>query len=80
MSAPVWAWGRLGHCVIARVAEKNLNPKAKAAIKLLLEEGESIAGRIDMGRREPWQAAENRSLALRRCSSGRAPLRFPVLG
>ena len=43
VSAPVWAWGRLGHRVIARIAEKNLNPKAKAAIAALLEEGESIA-------------------------------------
>ena len=29
---PAWAWGRLGHRVISRIAEKNLNPKAKAAI------------------------------------------------
>ena len=43
VSAPVWAWGRLGHRVITKIAEKNLNPKAKAAIAALLEEGESIA-------------------------------------
>lgn len=43
MSAPAWAWGRLGHRVIARFAEKNLNPKAKAAVAALLDEGESIA-------------------------------------
>ena len=43
MSAPVWAWGRLGHRVISRIAEKKLNPKAKAAIAELLDEGESIA-------------------------------------
>jgi hypothetical protein len=42
-SPPAWAWGRLGHRVTSRFAEKNLNPKAKAAIKALLEEGESIA-------------------------------------
>ena len=42
-SAPAWAWGRLGHRVISRLAEKKLNPKAKAAIADLLEEGESIA-------------------------------------
>jgi hypothetical protein len=29
--------------VISRLVEKNLNPNAKAAIKALLEEGESIA-------------------------------------
>ena len=43
MSTPVWAWGRLGHRVISRLAEKKLNPKAKAAIAELLDEGESIA-------------------------------------
>ena len=43
MSAPVWAWGRLGHRVISRIAEKNLSPKAKAAIAALLDEGESMA-------------------------------------
>ena len=28
-TTPVWAWGRLGHRVISRIAEKNLTPKAK---------------------------------------------------
>jgi len=40
---PVWAWGRLGHRVISRFAEQRLTPKAKAAIAVLLDEGESIA-------------------------------------
>jgi len=43
MAAPAWAWGRLGHRVISRITEKKLNPKAKAAIAELLDEGESIA-------------------------------------
>ncbi len=43
MTAPVWAWGRLGHRVISKLAEKKLNPKAKAAIAALLDEGECIA-------------------------------------
>jgi hypothetical protein len=43
VASPVWAWGRLGHRVISRIAEKKLNPKAKAAIAQLLEEGERIA-------------------------------------
>ena len=30
-ASPAWAWGRLGHRVISWIAEKNLNPKAKAA-------------------------------------------------
>ena len=40
---PLWAWGRLGHRVISRLAEKQLTPKAKAAIAELLEPGESLA-------------------------------------
>jgi cell division protein FtsB len=43
IATPAWAWGRLGHRVISRIAEKNLNPNAKAAIAALLDEGESIA-------------------------------------
>jgi S1/P1 Nuclease len=42
-ATPVWAWGRLGHRVISRLAEKQLTPKAKAAITELLEPGESLA-------------------------------------
>jgi hypothetical protein len=40
---PAWAWGRLGHRVISRLAEQKLNPKAKLAIAALLEPGESLA-------------------------------------
>jgi len=42
-ATPVWAWGRLGHRVTSRLAEKYLNPKAKEAVKALLDEGESLA-------------------------------------
>jgi nuclease S1 len=42
-TTPVWAWGRLGHRVISRVAEKHLTPAAKAAVVELLEPGESLA-------------------------------------
>jgi hypothetical protein len=31
-ASPVWAWGRLGHRVIARLAEKHMTPQAKAAV------------------------------------------------
>jgi hypothetical protein len=43
MTRPVWAWGRLGHRLTARIAEKYLNQKAIAAIAGLLEPGESLA-------------------------------------
>ncbi len=43
IATPVWAWGRLGHRVISRIAEKKLTPKARAAITALLEPGESLA-------------------------------------
>jgi hypothetical protein len=38
-----FAWSRLGHRVISMLAERQFNPKAKAAIAALLEEDESIA-------------------------------------
>jgi hypothetical protein len=42
-AAPAWAWGPFGHRVIARFAEKNLTPRANAALAELLEPGESLA-------------------------------------
>jgi hypothetical protein len=43
-ATPAWAWGRLGHRVIARLAEKHMTPEAKAAVAAPLEPGESMAG------------------------------------
>ena len=40
---PAWAWGRLGHRVISRLAEKHLTEKARDAIAELLEPDETIA-------------------------------------
>jgi hypothetical protein len=42
-ATPAWAWGRLGHRVISRLAEQQLTPQAKAGIAALLAKGESIA-------------------------------------
>ena len=42
-ATPAWAWGRLGHRVISRLAEKHMTPEAKAAVAALLEPGESLA-------------------------------------
>jgi hypothetical protein len=41
-ATPTWTWGRLGHRVISRLAEKELTPTATAAIAELLEPGESL--------------------------------------
>ena len=57
---PAWAWGRLGHRVIA---EKRLTPEAREAIKAILSEGGSMADAstwADENRRRlpktaPWQ-------------------------
>ena len=62
IATPAWAWGRLGHRVISRIAENNLNPKTKAAIAELLAPSESLADastRADEHRRKllktaPW--------------------------
>ena len=35
-TAPAWAWGRIGHRVISRLAENQLSPTAKAAVAELL--------------------------------------------
>ena len=42
-AAPAWAWGRVGHRVIAKLAERHLTDQAKAEIRELLEPGESLA-------------------------------------
>jgi nuclease S1 len=59
---PAWAWGRLGHRVISRLAEAHMTPEAKAAVKALLAEGESLADaslwadehRRDLPETAPW--------------------------
>ena len=61
-ATPTWAWGRLGHRVIARLAEKQLTPKAKAEVAALLAPGESLASaslwadehRRDLPKTAPW--------------------------
>jgi S1/P1 Nuclease len=42
-TAPAWAWGRTGHRVIAKLAERHLTERARAEIRALLEPGESLA-------------------------------------
>jgi hypothetical protein len=42
-TSAAWAWGRTGHRVIAKLAERHLTDQAKAEIKALLEPGESLA-------------------------------------
>ena len=37
-----WGWGTQGHMVVAQVAENNLTPKARAAVKQLLK-GQTLA-------------------------------------
>ena len=32
-ATPAWAWGRLGHRVISRLAEKNMTPAAAASFR-----------------------------------------------
>jgi hypothetical protein len=39
----VWPWGRTGHRVSAMVAESRLSPAALAAVRSLLEPGETLA-------------------------------------
>jgi hypothetical protein len=63
---PAWVWGRLGHRVISRLAEKHMTPAAKAGVAALLEPGESLADAstwADEHRRElpktaPWHCVD----------------------
>ena len=38
-----WAWGALGHRLTAPLAERHLTPEALAAVKDLLDDGETLA-------------------------------------
>lgn len=42
-ATPAWAWGRLGHRVISRIAKKHLTPHARDGIAELPDPGETIA-------------------------------------
>ena len=46
-ASPAFAWGPQGHRVIARVADGRLTPAAKAAIRDLLNEGDTLADIAD---------------------------------
>jgi hypothetical protein len=60
--APAWAWGRLGHRVISRLAERHLSSNAQVGVAELLEPGESLADastwadehRREMPKTAPW--------------------------
>jgi hypothetical protein len=43
MPAPALAWGKLGHRAASRLAESRLKPQALAAVRDLLEPGETLA-------------------------------------
>lgn len=57
-----WAWGKLGHRLTAKLAERHLTEQAAAAVKELLDEGETLADAsmwADIHKREikgsaPW--------------------------
>jgi nuclease S1 len=42
-ASPAWAWGKLGHRVISRLAKKHMTEKARDALAELLAPGETIA-------------------------------------
>ena len=42
-TTPAWAWGRLGHRVISRIAKKNMTAKAGSNSRSCSADGESIA-------------------------------------
>jgi hypothetical protein len=47
---PVWAWGRLGHRLSARIAERNLNPQGESR-RQGVARGGGVDGRcLDLGR------------------------------
>jgi len=64
---PVWAWGKLGHRVTARIAERHLNPAAREAVKALLDKGEGrdVGRHLDLGGRANPLNPRERTLALR---------------
>jgi hypothetical protein len=59
---PALGWGRVGHRASARAAESRLTPAAMAAVRALLEPGESLADastwadehRAEMPESSPW--------------------------
>ena len=71
-ATPVWAWGRLGHRVISRLAEQRLTPNSREAIKALLDDGETLADAStwadEQARRirgsEPWHYVNGSARAL----------------
>ena len=42
-TSTAWGWGAHGHQIAGKLAESRLTPEARATVKLLLEEGETLA-------------------------------------
>src|SRR4051794_20942755 len=42
--ATAWAWGAHGHRIATRVAESRLTPEARAAVRELLHQGDTLVG------------------------------------
>ncbi|MCL4793913.1 MAG: S1/P1 nuclease [Bryobacteraceae bacterium] len=43
LQSAAWGWGRDGHALIGRIAERHLTPEARAAVARLLEDGETLS-------------------------------------
>jgi len=54
---PAQAWGPRGHRVAAKVAEGRLTPAARAAVRDLLHEGDTLAGVADWADHEGYEVA-----------------------
>ena len=69
---PAWAWGRIGHRLTARIAERNLTPKAKEALDQLAGTISSTKGYIitlEGGTDSVGPADYNYDLSQRRANS-----------
>ncbi len=55
-STPAGAWGPHGHEIISKLAETRLTPKAKAAIRELLDEGDTLVSICNWADREGHDA------------------------
>ena len=68
VATSAWAWGRLGHRVIARLSEKHVTPEAWAGVAALLESGKSMADsslwedehRRELPKTAPWHHVDVR--------------------
>ena len=79
-ATPAWAWGRLGHRVISRLAEKQPEPESQGRDRGAARARRDAGRRLDLGRRAPAADCPRPPPGITSTSRSTNPVRRQVVG